>query len=107
MTEIRRLWSGELPALPEGELERLRELSGERLYQVCACFRLFRYLHGFEEPQCALMGDFCFGRFSRHMAELDSVELTDAFAEYLRRDTAQGRTWDDYCAFVRGLECAP
>lgn len=104
MIEIRRLWSGELPPVPEAELERLRAAAGGRLYEACACFWLFRYLHGFEDAQCALMGDFCFGRFSSHMAGLDSVELTDAFAEYLRRDALERRTWDEYCGFVRGLE---
>ena len=50
------------------------------------------------------MGDFCFGRFSSHMAGLDSVELTDIFSEYLRRDTLEPWGWEDYRDFVRGLE---
>ncbi len=103
MTEIRRLWNGALPPLPEGPLESLRELAGERLYQAAACFWLFRCLHAVQDGECTLMGDFCFGRFSRHMAELDSVELTDAFAEYLRQDTVSPCDWSDYCGLVRGL----
>lgn len=104
MTEIRRLWDGAMPPLPEGQLEGLRPLAGEELYQAAACFWLFRYLHGMQDEECTLMGDLCFGRFSSHMARLDSVELTDAFAEYLRRDTVSGCDWGGYCRFVSGLE---
>lgn len=104
MTEIRRLWKGALPPVPERELESLRALVGEELYEACACFWLFRYLHAAQDEERTLMGDFCFGRFSHHIARLDSVELTDAFAEYLRRDTVSGCDWDSYCDFVRGLE---
>ena len=104
MTEIRRLWNGALPPIPEGPLESLRALAGDELYEVCACFWLFRYLHGAEDEECTLMGDFCCGRFSKHMSDLDSVPLTDAFAEYLSRDTVLCRDWKDYCDFVRGLE---
>lgn len=104
MTEIRRLWNDALPPISEGTLESLRALAGEKLYEVCACFWLFRYLHGTEDEECTLMGDFCFGRFSYHMAQLDSVELTDAFAEYLKWDTVLRRDWKEYCEFVGGLE---
>lgn len=104
MTEIRRLWNGALPPLPERELERLGAVTGGELFQVSACFGLFRYLHGTDDAECTLMGDFCFGRFSEHLARLDSVAMTDAFADYLRCDTVLRCDWKDYCDFVRGLE---
>ncbi len=104
MTEIRRAWNNALPPLPERELEGLGEIVSGGLYETCACFRLFRYLHEAESAECTLMGDLCFGRFSHHLAALDSVELTDAFAEYLRRDTASGCDWENYLDFARGLE---
>lgn len=104
MTEIRRAWNDALPALPERELESLGETVSGGLYEACACFWLFRYLHGTESAECTLMGDLCFGRFSHHLAALDSVELTDAFAEFLRRDTVSGCGWEAYREFVSGLE---
>ena len=104
MTEIRRAWNGTLPPLPERELEQLGGVTDGELFQTCACFWLFRYLHATQDAECTLMGDLCFGRFSHHLAKVDSVELTDAFAEYLRRDTVSGCDWKDYHDFVRGLE---
>lgn len=104
MTEIRRAWNAALPPLPERELEALGGIVSGELYEAAACFRLFRYLHGTESAECTLVGDLCFGRFSSHLAALDSVELTDAFAGFLRRDTVSRLGWEDYRDFVAGLE---
>jgi hypothetical protein len=70
---------------------------------VCCCFYLFRYLHRTPTPDATLTGDYCFARFSKHLSELDSVPMTDAFADYLREDTMRSRSLDEYLDFVRML----
>lgn len=101
MTELKHIWTGELPPCPDADLSLIRPAAGGDLYDVYACFWLSRYLHRFETATAALAGDYCFGRFSHHLAKLDSVALTDAFAAYLREDTLEPRGIGEYLAFVR------
>lgn len=101
MTEVRKLWTAELPPLPEEDLARIGALCPGEYYQICACFWLFRYLHGFPLPRAVLLGDYCFGRFSHHLAALDDVALTNAFAAYLKNDTLNGSSLPAYLAFIR------
>ena len=103
MNKIKSAWSAELPPIPEAELADIRAEAAPALYEAAACFWIFRFLHRVETPATALTGDYCFGRFSYHLAALDSVELTDAFAEYLREDTLKPKDFGDYLAFLRGL----
>ena len=103
MDKIRAAWSAELPEIPEAALAEIKSNAVPELYEAAACFWLFRFLHRAETPAAALTGDYCFGRFSHHLAALDSVALTDAFAEYLREDTLNPKDFGDYLAFLRGL----
>lgn len=100
MTELRRIWTGALPSWPDADLERIRAAAGP-LCETYACFWLFRLLHRYEDATATLAGDYCFGRFSHHLAAVDSVALTDAFADYLRRDTLEPAGLDEYLSFVR------
>ena len=104
MTEIKKLWKPELPPYPKEDISLICGEASARLREVCCCFWLFRYLHRFEEPLSALMGDYCFGQFSHHLTELDSVPITDAFAEYLRRDALSDAGLSAYVEFVQSLE---
>ena len=103
MNKIRTAWSAELPPIPEAELAEIKATAAPELYEAAACFWLFRWLHRTETPAAALTGDYCFGRFSHHLAALDDVALTDAFADYLREDTLKQKDFGDYLAFLRGL----
>jgi len=101
--KIRQQWSNELPPFPEAQLEEIFSAAAPKLHQVGACFWLFRMLHRLDTPAAVLMGDYCFGRFSHHLAALNSVALTDAFAEFLRKDTFNQKDFGAYLAFLRGL----
>ena len=100
MTELRKLWTDALPPFPEADVAAVRARAGERTAEVCACFWLYRYLHRCPTPDAVLMGDACFARFSRHLAALDDVALTDRFAEYLRQDTLEPKPFSDFLAFA-------
>lgn len=122
LAEGYRLWEESGLPLPSG---RERALASEALADAyagpnaaelaaaCQCFYYFRKLHGAAEEQPAgatLLGDYFFSRFSKYLIPLDSVPLTDAFADYLKNDIRQkgaaqyGRTRDtEYTAFIRGL----
>lgn len=89
----------ELPPCPDADLSLIRPAAGGVLYDVYACFWLFRYLHRFETATAALAGDYCWTL--SHLRRLDSVALTDAFAAYLREDTLEPRGIGEYLAFVR------
>lgn len=103
MTEIKALWDGRLLPFPEQDIAAIREAAEQELIQVCCCFWLFRCLHRQESPAAVLLGDYSFGRFSGHLAALDSVSLTDSFAGYLKTDTMCRQDLDSYLAFVRQL----
>lgn len=103
MNKIRAVWNAELPPIPEAELAEIKANAVPALYEAAACFWLFRFLHRVETPTAALTGDYCFGRFSHHLAALDSVALTDAFAAWLREDTLNPKDFGDYLAFLRSL----
>ena len=80
MTEIRALWSASLPAYPKEQAGQIRAAAGERYSAVCVSFWLFRFLHELPLPEAVLTGDACFALFSKHLASLDDVPLTDRFA---------------------------
>ena len=101
MTEIRKHWSAQLPPIPESDLAELRASADAHLADAACAFWLFRYLHRVESPLAVLTGDYCFGRFSRHLAQIDSVELTNAFAAYLKRDVLCEMRLDDYIEFLK------
>lgn len=103
MTEVKRLWPSALPRFPEADIERIFGFVSGELAQAAACFWLFRYLHRFPGADEALFGDYCFGRFSAHLAALDNVPLNDAFAAFLRRDTLKKHDFEEYLAFVELL----
>ena len=104
MTEIKRLWTPNLSPYPEGDIARICREAPAKLREVCCCFWLFRYLHRFEEPASVLVGDYCFGRFSHHLTKLDSVSVTDAFAEYLGQDALSDAGLSEYVDFIHTLE---
>lgn len=101
MTEIRKNWRGELPPIPEEELDRVCAAAGEKLAEGACCFWLFRFLHRVESPLAVLTGDYCFGRFSGHLALIDSVALTNAFGAYLKEDALRGKSLDEYLEFLK------
>lgn len=103
MTEIKRLWGPELPAFPGRETAAVLDAAPGGTGQAAACFWLFRYLHRHSGPDETLLGDYCFGLFSAHLALLDSVELNDAFSDFLRRDTLAERSLEDFLGFLRSL----
>lgn len=103
MTEIKRLWDDRLPLFPESDIEAITTAAREDLAPACCCFWLFRYLHRHESPKAVLLGDYSFGRFSAHLAALDSVALTDNFAEYLKNDVLFGMDLESYLDFIRLL----
>lgn len=103
MDKIKKLWNGSLPPFPGADLERVRDAAPAGLYDCAACFWLFRYLHGFASPDAALMGDYCFGRFSAHLSALDSVPLNSAFSGYLLLDCVRAQDLERYELFLRGL----
>ncbi len=103
MTEIRKLWIPQFPPFPEGELAKVQEAGGPLLGQAAGCFWLFRLLHSMESPAAVLMGDYCFGRFSHHLAAIDSVELTNAFAAYLKKDSLCSGNFEEYLEFLKSL----
>ena len=89
MTEIKQIWTGDLPPYPDADIALIRPAAGGELYEVYACFWLFRRLHRLPSPEALLTGDFCFGRFSVHLSERGCEELCYAFSAYLRRDAVQ------------------
>lgn len=101
MTEIRKLWPKSLPPIPEKELERLRGASAGLLAEAGCCFRLFRFLHRLESAEAVLMGDYCFGRFSAYLARIDSVEVTNAFGAFLKKDVLRAADMDEYVEFIK------
>lgn len=103
MTRCRELWNEALPPYPLKEINALRRAADPRLFEVCACFRLYRYLHGFSTPEAALLGDFCFGRFTHYLAALDSAALTDVFAARLREEALCDGEFENYLDFVYTL----
>lgn len=103
MTEIRKLWRSEFPPIPEEELALLSGAVGGTLAEAACCFWLFRILHRVKSPTAVLMGDYCFGRFSNHLAAMDHVELTRAFAAYLRKDTLREAGIGEYIEFIKTL----
>ena len=103
LNEIKSMWTGDLPEYPEQDVDRIKDSVAADCRDVCSCFYLFRYLHNTPRPGSTLLGDYCFARFSKFLSELDSVPMTDAFAEYLREDTALPRSLDKYLDFVRTL----
>ena len=103
MNEIRSIWSGDFPEYPERDVNRILDAASADCRDVCSCFYLFRYLHRTPAPGATLAGDYCFARFSKHLSELDSVPMTDAFAEYLKEDTMSSKSLDSYLDFVRTI----
>ena len=101
MTEIRKHWLNQLPPIPEDELALIRSNCVSSLVDAACAFRLFRFLHRVESPAAVLMGDYCFGRFSKHLTQIDSVELTNAFSEYLKQDVLSEKGIDDYLTFLK------
>ena len=103
LNEIKSIWSDDLPIYPERDVQRIIGSAAADCHDVCCCFYLFRYLHQTPTPGSTLAGDYCFARFSNHLSELDSIPMTDAFAEYLREDTMSSKSLDTYLDFVRTL----
>ena len=103
MTEIKRQWDDSLPPFPKEDIEAITGAAREDHIPVCCCFWLFRYLHRQVGAKAVLLGDYCFGRFSAHLAALDSVALTDSFAGFLKTDTLRRSDLASYLAFVRQL----
>ena len=103
MNEIRSIWSDNLPIYPERDVKIIMDAVTADCRDVCCCFYLFRYLHRTSTPGATLAGDYCFARFSKHLSELDSIPMTDAFAEYLREDTISSKSFEKYLDFVRTL----
>lgn len=102
MNKLRSLWHSALPEFPVQDIEEISRVCSGEMYEASACFWLFRYLHRAGGADALLFGDYCFGRFSEHLSVLDDVPLTDAFAEYLRRDTLEAAGLDTYLRFLRG-----
>lgn len=103
MNKISSIWRDEFPPYPVQDLNQISDVAISTQREVCCCFFLYRYLHRHSTPRTTLAGDYCFARFSKYLAELDNVPLTDAFAEYLREDTADSKTMDSYLQFVSKL----
>lgn len=101
MNESRKRWRETLLPWPEAALSAVRAAAPAALGEAAACFWLFRALHGVDAPEAALLGDYCFGRFSAHLAALDSVAWNDAFAAYLAVDALERRGLEAYLAFLR------
>lgn len=100
MDKVREMWSPALPAIPESELVEVRGAAAEEYGDLCCCFWLFRYLHEVKSPDAALMGDYCFGRFSHHLAGIDSVSLTNEFSCWLQGDILNKKTMEEFLGFV-------
>lgn len=103
MTEIRALWRAEFPPMPREQLDRICSAAGPALSQAACCFWLFRCLHLSEFPTAVLTGDYCFGRFSKHLSLLDSLELTDAFALFLKEDCLRQKSFGEYIDFINNV----
>jgi len=103
LNEIKSIWHENIPEYPEPDVNRITEAAAAEYRDVCCCFYLFRYLHHTPTPGATLAGDYCFAIFSKHLSELDSIPMTDTFAEYLREDTMSSRNLDNYLDFVRTL----
>ena len=76
---------------------------------ACQCFFLYRKLHYMVEKQpetATLLGDYYFSQFSQFLIPIDSPELIDLFAEYLKKDTKsavdgkEAFEMKEYLAFV-------
>ena len=92
-----------MPEFPRADVEAIERGVQGRFFRMCACFWLFRYLHRFESPAAALMGDYCFARFSHHLAKADSIALTAAFSEFLKADLDEKKDMEGFLAFAEGL----
>lgn len=101
MTEVRKLWTCDLPEMPEDELERIRDTGGGEFSQAAQCFWLFRILHRYETAVAVLLGDYCFGRFSEHLSALDNVALTNSYSAFLKKDTRTPGGIEEYIDFLR------
>ena len=104
MTEVRRQAEKLGIALPGEELAVLEERCPPALLQAACCFWCFRALHSEPSPERALLGDYCFGRFSEHLAALDNVELNDAFALFLAENSSHGAGFGAYLSFLERAE---
>lgn len=108
-------WHRSIIPLPEpweraGSVQALAPYSeavfAVRLAVACQCFYYFRRLHGVVQAAptwTTLLGDYFFSRFSQALIPLDSVPLTDAFSDYLKRAVQTGAPLTDYWAFVTKL----
>ena len=103
LNEIKSIWHDGIPEYPEQDVKKIMDAVSADCRDVCCCFYLFRYLHLTPTPGATLAGDYCFARFSKHLSDLDSVPMNDAFAEYLKEDTASSKSLDTYLDFVRTI----
>ncbi len=109
------LWTqNRLPVLSEPERYLVADVIADvyrgphktELAAACQCFFLYRKLHGMADQfaeRATLLGDWFFSQFSRYLIPIDSVELIDAFSEYLSEDTQTQGGRADYISFVRSL----
>lgn len=102
MKRIYKIWTAKgLPPCPEEQINRIKESVLPEYADLCQSFYLFRYLHRKADPDCTLLGDYCFGIFSAYLAELDSVPLNDAFSDWLSRDTKKPMDFPEYLRFIK------
>ena len=100
MTDILSSSGSLLSAIPYDDLGMIEEMTSGEFYEAAACFWTFRHLHKMTSPEAILLGDYAFGRFSYHLANIDSVPLTDAYAEFLAQDSDKGLKLEDYLRFL-------
>ena len=91
------------------DLTHTKELKSAESY-----FRQFRKYHRLDDPsvsteEAILRGDYCFSRFSLDLIPVDSVQITDRYAQILREDAScadspelETMTFEDPGSFVRG-----
>ena len=103
MDRIESFWHNDLPVYPSRDIDRILNAAVSSHHDICRSFYLYRYLHRTPTPRATLTGDCYFAKFSKSLSELDSIPLTDAFADYLREDVAIEKPIDSYLDFVRGL----
>ena len=103
LNEIKSLWHDDIPEYPEQDVKIITDAVTANCRDVCCCFYLFRYLHQTPTPGATLVGDYCFARFSKYLSELDSIPMTDTFAQYLREDTMSSKSLENFLDFVRTL----
>lgn len=68
-------------------------INTKELEQANEHFRMFRSFHHLDDPsisigEAVLRGDYYFSRFSLDLIPIDSVEITDRFAQILREDAS-------------------